>query len=349
MPLQDDSSTIGEPLATSLAGSQWCVVSPVCFTEACFSVPAVRALKHFSPNAGIAVLCPKSQVSLWKHGVDEITHVIPYEVGASAKKIAALVELYDKQFDSAIIWEAGSAAKATKLAGIGQSVGYANDNLMPLLTDTLAIDTHAGPIKHRVRHYLGLVDQLGVDAFVRSSFERPPLPAAPERIAIAIAPFSEYGSSYQWPVERFLKVVEVIEDCYPQVTWTLYDHGMGASKKGMAVFESFLERENSRQVNGYEWNAFTALAQSTALVACDGEVAHMAAHVGLPAVVIFGPNAPEWKRPIGKQSLVVREHVACSPCFKSKCPIDLRCQDGVSIEAVVDGLKAAIEKRLSPG
>ena len=71
----------------------------------------------------------------------------------------------------------------------------------------------------------------------------------------------------------------------------------------------------------------------------------MAAHIGLPAAVIFGPNAPEWKRPLGKQSIVVRDHVACSPCFLDKCPLDSRCQTQVTVDMVVDALEQALRLR----
>ncbi|MGB2403442.1 MAG: glycosyltransferase family 9 protein [Akkermansiaceae bacterium] len=345
MPSQDDQSQKKKPVAETLLGSHLCVVSPSCFTEACFSVPAVRALKHFTPERSISVLCPKSQMPLWRHGLDEVDHLIDYEDRASAKKIASLVEGCTEKFDSTILWEASNAAKACKIVGIDQCVGYANEELMPLLTNAIACDSSAGPIEHRVRHYLGLVNQLGAEAFVPSSFEKPPLPPAPEQIVIAIAPFSEYGSSYQWPAERFVKVVEVMQNRYPQIGWTLYGHSLGANKKSVGFFKDLLEQENFNQSDTTDSEVFTALAKSTALLACDGEVAHMAAHVGLPAAVIFGPNAPEWKRPMGKQSVVIREHVACSPCFKPKCPIDLRCHNEVSADAVVQALESVIDQR----
>lgn len=345
-----DSGSSAEQLAITLAGSHWCIVSPQCFTEACFSVPAVRALRHHSAEASIAILCPRSQVMLWQYGLDELTSIIEYEEGASAKTIATLLEGFSVQFDSAVLWEVGNAAKATTKVGktgIGQRVGYSVDELKPFLTDVAGVDLQPGPIQHRVRYYLGLVNQLGVDAFVRSSFEKPSLPAAAEQLKIGIAPFSEYGSSYQWPAERFLEVVAAIEARYPGVSWMLYDNVSKGAKKNLEVFEELLKQDNFSLSDSSGGDVFSSLAQSSALLACDGELAHVAAHVGLPATVIFGPNAPEWKRPLGKQSDVVREHVACSPCFAPKCPLDLRCQREVSVAAVVNSLEHVIAQRNS--
>jgi len=345
MAAHDDLGSLVEQSAITLVGSHWCFVSPKSFTEACFSVPAVRALKHFSPNAKIAVLCPESQLSLWQYGLDEIEWVIDYEDGASASKIVTVLEAGSVRFDSAILWETGCAAKAVCKLDVGQRVGYAYGELEPLVTDSIAIDSQPGPIEHRVRHYLGLIDQLGADAFVRSSFQKPSLPVAPAQTKIAIAPFSVYGGSHQWPAERFLKVIELIEQRHSEVSWVLYGHEPKSSKQGMEVFGSLLGQDNFSLDNSADVDVFAALAQSSALLACDGEVAHMAAHVGLPATVIFGPNSPEWRRPLGKQSVVVREHVACSPCFKSKCPLDFRCQTEVSIEAVVESLELVMGQR----
>ena len=345
MSAPDDENLHLEQSAITLAGSHWCVVSPLCYTEACFCVPAVRALRHFSAESTIAVLCPESQVSLWQYGLDELDHIIEYEESASVKKIDSQLRAFSVPFDSAILWEASNAAKATCKTGIAQRVGSSLEELQPWLTDIAVIDSQPGPIEHRVRHYLGVINQLGADAFVRSSFDKPSLPAAPEQIKIAIAPFSQYGSSYQWPTDRFIEVVKVIEDRYPEVSWTLYDREVRGSKKRFEVFEELLESDNFSISGQSDKDVFSALAQSSALLACDGELAHMAAHIGLPAAVIFGPNAPEWRRPLGKQSVVIAEHVACSPCFQSKCPIDLRCQHQVSVEAVLSSLERVIAQR----
>ena len=68
------------------------------------------------------------------------------------------------------------------------------------------------------------------------------------------------------------------------------------------------------------------LASHGLCITADGSVPHLAAHVGTRCVVLFGPGEPEWMRPLGKQHLIARRKVECSPCFASKCVMDLRCQ-----------------------
>ena len=190
MPVSKDGDLHLKKSPLKLEGAHLCVVSPLSFTEACFSVPAVRALRKHCPEATIAMLCPRSQASLWETGIAELDHVVSYEKTASAKKIASQLQAFDVQFDSAIIWEAGKAAKAISKVGVAQRLGYPASGLEQYLTDVVSVVSEPGPVEHRVRYYLELMSQVGADAFVRSSFEMPSLPDPPEKIKIALDPFS---------------------------------------------------------------------------------------------------------------------------------------------------------------
>ena len=331
----------------TLQGRHFCVAAPLDFAEACFSVSAVRALHNFSPEAQIVVLCPVNQLALWQRGLPEVDSVLGYRRGASAASIASILKACDVEFESAIVWEAGNAAAALKKTGVAQRVGYSLPHLEKWLTDTVPMIERPGPVEHRVRYYLGLIKLLGANAFVRSSFETPPLPPPPEEIRIALAPLSEYGPSYQWPVARFVELINAVNERYAGVCWTIFDRQDGRSgAEGLEVFEDLLDHGDTETSEHWEREGFfDQLAACSVLLACDGELPHMAAHIGLPTTVIFGPNSPEWKRPVSKASVVVREHVACSPCYMKRCPLDHRCQNEVTVKMVMDGLERAIRMR----
>lgn len=340
-----DNNTKTTPIA--LKGRHICVVAPHDFTEACFSVPAVRSLRHFAPKASIAVLCPSKQLPLWLRALPEIDHVLDYREGASVSNIGSVVQACEVEFDTAIAWEAGKAATALCKAGVAQRLGYPAAGLEKWLTETVSVVHRAGPVEHRVRHYLGLMRQLGANAFVKSSFETPSLPPPPDKIRIALAPLSEYGASHQWPVDRFIQLINAMNERYEGVSWTIFDRqDAKGGGNGLEVFEDLLAEEDVDASENWEREGFfDQLAGCSVLLACDGELAHMAALIGLPATVIFGPNSPEWKRPVSKQSVVVRDHVACSPCYLKKCPLDHRCQSNVTVEMVMEGLERAIRLR----
>ena len=48
----------------------------------------------------------------------------------------------------------------------------------------------------------------------------------------------------------------------------------------------------------------------------DSGASHLAAFLGLPAVVIFGPADPKRWAPVGRNVEIVRPKMACHPCFE---------------------------------
>lgn len=310
-----DAAPIPDKPPLHLKGEKLLAVSPLDFSEACFSVPAMRAFKRFRPLGKLVVFCPESLRSLWS-SVPEVDSVVGYPDKASARKLATL--LSGGGYDSAIFWEYSDAVKAVSRLGVQQRFGYPAKGLEKWLTDPIHRVVDPGPIEHRVRYYLGLVQSLGGEAFVRTNFQTVPLPEAPSGLRIALARKSEYGDAYQWPEEKFELLQQKMEQKHGAIEWL--------------------------DVNSPE-EASQLLVSCSALLACDGEVAHWAAHLGLPAVVLFGPGEPEWKRPLGRQSRVIREHVACSPCYLAKCPFDLRCQNSVTVDQVMAELERALAER----
>ncbi len=329
-----------------LKGGYLCVAAPMDFTEACFSAPAVRALKNARPQGTLAIVCTEEQVPLWQL-MPQVDQVISYPVKASSRQIAKLLSESDTVFESSIVWEAGEAAKALARAGILQRFGYPAKGLGKFLTDPVEIVLTPAPIEHRVRHYLNFIQKLGVKAYKKENFSPGALKPPPEKLRIAIAPASSMGESYEWSLERFAELVEVMNERYGDVDWVILGDGSSTLSQARC---SELQNQLGESVKDYsaEWGMrelLAALPHCSALLACDSETAHLAAHVGLPAAVIFGPNEPDWKRPLGKQSRVIREHVACSPCFESKCPLDMRCQEQVSVEMVTSELEKALAVR----
>ena len=55
-------------------------------------------------------------------------------------------------------------------------------------------------------------------------------------------------------------------------------------------------------------------------VSGDSGPLHLASACGVPAVGIFGPTDPARNGPFGEGDEVVWKHVACSPCYKPRCP-----------------------------
>jgi heptosyltransferase-1 len=93
----------------------------------------------------------------------------------------------------------------------------------------------------------------------------------------------------------------------------------------------------------------TSLAELAAIlrrarlaVTTDTGTMHLAAALATPIVALFGPTAPWRTGPFGAGHQVLRLELACSPCFKRRCPAP-RCLSDLNPEMV----EAACEKILS--
>jgi len=85
------------------------------------------------------------------------------------------------------------------------------------------------------------------------------------------------------------------------------------------------------------------LEASDVLVTNDTGPAHIAAAVGCPVVVIFGPTDPVTTRPFSDSAEVVRRPPDCAPCMLRDCPIDHRCMTAITPEVVFEHAARALE------
>ncbi len=78
------------------------------------------------------------------------------------------------------------------------------------------------------------------------------------------------------------------------------------------------------------------LSRSALLVSTDSGPLHLACAAGTPVAGLFGPTAPWRTGPFGERHTVVRQELACSPCFKrQKCPEGHhRCMQDIMVEDV---------------
>ncbi len=319
-----------------LKGESLVVVAPAGVIESCLAVPAVRALKAFRPMSKFTVLCDADSAVLWPAlGFD----VLSYPVGSSARKIASLCK--GKDFDSAVIWQACEAAKALKKLNVEQRVGYPAKGLEACLTQAISVPSAPGPIEHRVRFYLKLVDQLGAPAFVAANFITLDKRQPSGPLTICLSPRSNLGASHEWVGPGWLKVVQSFEKHWGQpVRWLLIGEDYPELEQAFADAGV----EIAERVAADPGSQLNAMVRSHAVLTVDSDTPHLAAYLGVPAVVLFGPNEPAWKRPLGKQHRVVREHVCCSPCFAAKCVLDLRCMHRIKPSAVLAQLTSVVSE-----
>jgi heptosyltransferase-2 len=329
-----------------LKGDKVVVTSPLSITEACFCIPAVRALRNARPDATIAVLTPDSIAPLWQT-VGGLNEIIEYPEEASAKAIFQILKAGTFEAESSLAWEDSNAAAALAKADVSQRLGYEIKSLSKRLTDQLPIDELLGPVEHRVRYYMGLIEKLGIEAYLTKSFETPSLPPRPNPIRIGLVPGSVLGPSYRWGVDRFRELgttllanhqVELIIVAYP-----------GRAQEGNDLDHLFRGKVKN-YANQFDLDGLlTALPHCTFLISNDGAVTHLAAHLGIPTVALFGPGDPVTTRPLGKHHLVLSQHLDCSPCNQQHCPLNHhRCMEELTVARVYQAARKFLQPQASP-
>ena len=80
------------------------------------------------------------------------------------------------------------------------------------------------------------------------------------------------------------------------------------------------------------------LISAAGYIGNDSGASHLAAYLGLPSVVIFGPADPERWKPVGRSVEIVRPALQCRPCFEineTDCD-DQRCLEGITPQKVTE-------------
>ncbi len=311
------------------------VAAPERWDEACFAVPAVRALVASGLATGI--LCAEAQRDFWQT-LEGLT-VIDFPMKTKAKVVAAELS---GNWQASLAWETGFAAEAFKLAGIPRRLGPGERKLNKLLTHPLGCT--AGPLEHRVRHYLAAIGELGVETGRAEFFAPAVLGIEPLARAVLLCPGSDFGPNHEWPVERWAEIAGRLMETGRRVTVASVDGGRGL---GEILADRLGEGVGLLHVAPLA-AALPLLAAHEWVIAADGSLPHLAAHAGATCVTLFGPNDPAWTRPLGRRHAVVRRHVECAPCLLPKCPLDLRCQHELETVRVWQAVREKLEATSAP-
>jgi lipopolysaccharide heptosyltransferase II len=301
--------------------------------DAVMSVEAVRRIKRGRLDAHLTVLTPRKLAEFWRT-VPEVDDVVFIEPGENAWRVAQ--KLKPGRFDVAILFPNSSRSGFEAwLAGIPRRVGYRRPWRNFLLNQFIPEPDSAGENVHDSKSYLRIAERIG------AAMDEP-LPEVPRQAAeprtIGISPGAEYGPAKRWPY--FGQAARALADKH-QLNWLIF--GTAAERE--------LTEEVARQIGPTATNLAgkTSLAdlieqlwRCRLLLTNDTGTMHLAAHLGVPTVAIFGSTEPALTGPIGDRNIVLRHKVECSPCFRRTCPIDFRCMEGVKVQDVV----AAVEKLL---
>ena len=312
------------------------------------AVPALRAIRAAFPEAQILLAGPWVEL-LAGQGLGDV--LVGYPRSWSGRlRLADTVRGFAG--DTIVLFPNSFEAAAAAVYWRGRRrVGFAQDGRGWLLTDALPLPV---PRLHQVDEYLQLATHLGAPATAREPRLTAPEPraeprrrvrellresGAPEgnpRVGVHLG--AAYGPAKVWAHER---IVEFCRDAPERgVTPVL----LGAPSDADAAADVQREVRAASLVGRDGPDLLSAvLAEIEVLVAGDTGVAHLAAALGTPVVVLFGPTDPDLSAPRGGVT-VMRHPVPCAPCFYRACPIDHPCMRGIRADAVGQEIDALLAR-----
>lgn len=330
--------------------------------DAVMSVPALKELRRIFPDAGITL-----HTRTWAEGVFAdvpfIDELVTFDKGKWAAK-----DVYDNSqflkgdaYDLAVIFpNSFESALTSFLSSIPRRFGYNKDLRGLLLTDPIAVPEWKNR-RHEVFYYLNLVSEvekrlLGRDTVsatepdTRLSVPEPQQATARERLRsegvdlyrpiVGIGVGSTNSLAKRWPIERFVSLIEsIISELDTHVVL------LGSSSE-VKVAHEVLQRISPgvTDLTGRTTlnDAMAIVSVADLMVSNDMGLAHIAAAVGAPTIVLFGPTEPTTTRPWGENVTVLQRDARCGSCDRHDDSHRHLCAKWPDVEQVFDTISSVI-------
>lgn len=320
------------------------------------STPSLFALRRFLPDARIDVLL-EDWVAPLLEGSKLVDNVIPIGKGSMARFRTAR-ELRRNRYDVVVNLHGGTTSTfLTRFTGARHRVGYANYQYSSLYSDLLAssADFWKQETTHSAEQQLALLGFAGVPVSDRPGSVLYVAKAAAESVDNTLRSRGIAGERFalihpstafetkQWPTENFAQISE-------------YTAARGlkrvaiANRAESAVLNGLVEQSRVPVItfDSLTLPEITALASKAEIfVGNDSGIAHIAAAVGTPSVVIFGSsNRDHWRPWSDAINEIVFEPFDCQPCPGYRCEVfgEPRCIQSVSTESVIAAIDRVLKK-----
>ena len=319
------------------------------------ATPSVFALKRFLPNVAVDILVEDWVAPLFDNH-PQVNEVVVLERGGLVARTRAARELRAAGYDVVYNLHGGTTATfLTRATGARHRVGFKTYQYAQL-------HNHQAPSPlllwgqqktHSVEQQLALLGWTGVPVTDRPRTQLGISPDAAQAIndrltesgltdrKIALIHPAAAFATKQWATENFARVVEFLaERGYASVAI--------AAPHENGILENLLSAASVRIVRfDLSLPEVTALAaRSQLFVGNDSGIAHIAAAVGTPSVVIFGSsNIAHWRPWNCAAAEVVFEEMPCQPCHGYFC--EKFEQPECILRVPVTRVTAAIERCLS--
>src|SRR5437660_5701719 len=330
--------------------------------DAVLTTPSLYALRRFLPQARVDILL-EDWVAPVLDGSGLIDRVVIAPRDGTSARARVARELRAEQYDVGYNLHGGTTATLfTRATGAKHRVGFGDYQYARLHNHVApsAQELWRRPTLHSVEQQLALIGWTGVPVSdrpaTRLTITEKAVANVSEKLRVAgfevekgqpfavIHPTAAFDTK-QWATDKFARVAE-----------ELHVRGLTpvaiVSSKEKAIFESLIAQTSVRLIGLSDLSlpevaALTSRARM--FIGNDSGIAHIAAAVDAPCVVIFGSsNRAHWRPWTTQPNEVVFEEMPCQPCPGYFCAEFEKpeCILRVPVERVVAAIDRLLGERL---
>jgi heptosyltransferase-2 len=153
---------------------------------------------------------------------------------------------------------------------------------------------------------------------------------------LALCPGAAFGEAKRWPAEHYAAVaIDKLKD-----GWAVWLFGSKAEMPQTQAIQDLCDNQCLDFAGKLQLTeTMDLMSCTTAVIANDSGLMHIAAALNRPLVVVYGSTSPKFTPPLSTQVKMVSLGLSCSPCFKRECPLGhLNCLKQLTPDLVLKSL-----------
>lgn len=327
------------------------------------ATPSLIALRRFLPDAQIDILL-EDWVAPVLEGFDAVDNVLTVSRKSKKSRLSTARQIRSNRYDIAFNLHGGTTATFfVRVSGARARVGFSHYSYKFLYNHLLSssADYWQKEFTHSAEQQLALLGFVGVHVEdkpksclvvtekARNSVEeklQSKIQNSKSKIAL-IHPVAAFDTK-QWATENFARTAEFLSEKGLQIVAV-------ATKKEREVLDNLKNLANAPIVTFDDLTLpeITALASRAEIfVGNDSGIAHIAAAVKTPSVVVFGSsNINHWRPWTDAPNAIVYEKLPCQPCAGYFCKeFDApKCILSVKTESVIEAIEKVLVDKTNDG
>jgi heptosyltransferase-2 len=158
---------------------------------------------------------------------------------------------------------------------------------------------------------------------------------------LVICPGAEFGPSKRWPEKHYA----ALADYYLAKGWQVWIFGSAKDSEVAAVIQKEVKQQcvdlTGKTTLG---DAIDLMSLAHMVVTNDSGLMHIAAALSRPLVAVYGSTSAGFTPPLADNKIIVRENIACSPCFKRTCPLGHhQCMQTLNPQKVIQAAESLVK------